>query len=531
MPNEITFRFFNIICQKMPKTPSQKLFQLIRSLNGTEKRYLKVIMQERPGSNKYIRLFDAMARQDAFDEDALREQIYPGEPVESRKYSELKAYLYDWILKNLRAYDEESSIDFQLKGLLQSIRVLFKRARYEDCKELIVKAKKIARQYEDFISLIELLRWEKQIAYAEMNVSFFDHELSRIDQEEKTYLEQLSNASEYRNIFFKLYVSIRMNAFLRSEDKIAYLKSVVSQPLLQDIARARSHLARILYHRIYSLYYFSILDIHGFNASGKYLLDVMESQPFLLKEDMSEYIAALGNYTLSCGLLEEYDSVRECLNKFLLIKANTIDDRLKIHRHYYSTKFSLCIYTGEFEEGLQALNRHFEELKQFGNAAFETSSFYFLYFYIYFGNRDYDKAQDYLNDWLNLPRSIERQDMQGLARIINLIIHYEMGNTLLLEHLLRSTYRFLQQKERLFEFERSILGFIRDVQKIRTRKELKDAFVYLQEHLVQLSQIPSEKAMLGYFDIIAWLDSKITGKPFAIVVKERYLSSKNKPLA
>ncbi|MCB0610731.1 MAG: hypothetical protein KDD12_23625, partial [Lewinella sp.] len=83
----------------MAKTPSARLYDLIHSLTGTEKRHFKLYARE--GDNKYNLLFDAMEKQDVFDDYALQELVYPGENIQSRKYSELKAYLYDLILQSL----------------------------------------------------------------------------------------------------------------------------------------------------------------------------------------------------------------------------------------------------------------------------------------------------------------------------------------------------------------------------------------------------------------------------------------------
>ena len=86
----------------MAKTPSNKLFHLVKSLSGSEKRYFKLFVSAKEnGNNKYEQLFDAIDTQAEFNDDALRLTIYGDEPIETRKFSELKAYLYDLIL-NLR---------------------------------------------------------------------------------------------------------------------------------------------------------------------------------------------------------------------------------------------------------------------------------------------------------------------------------------------------------------------------------------------------------------------------------------------
>ena len=175
-------------------------------------------------TNKYILLFDAIDLQEEFNDDQLKALIYEGEPIQSRKYSELKAYLYDLILKSLHGFDEKSSVDFKIKGLLHSVRVLYKRSHYDDCKEILQKVKKLAYSYESFANILEVLNWEKQIAYAQMDIPFLDSDLDRIDEEERLCMEQLQNLSGYKNIFYKVLVNIRKNALLRSESLILIVK-------------------------------------------------------------------------------------------------------------------------------------------------------------------------------------------------------------------------------------------------------------------------------------------------------------------
>ncbi|MBL7806134.1 MAG: hypothetical protein JNL02_20490, partial [Saprospiraceae bacterium] len=80
----------------MAKTPSDKLHRLIRALSPQEKRYFRMYIRGKPGQEtKYIRLFEAMAATDDFDEEKFKTKIYENQPLESQKYSELKAYLYE----------------------------------------------------------------------------------------------------------------------------------------------------------------------------------------------------------------------------------------------------------------------------------------------------------------------------------------------------------------------------------------------------------------------------------------------------
>lgn len=505
----------------MPKTPSSKLFDLIKSLSGAEKRYFKLFINSKDArSNKYVRLFDAIDAQTAFDEEALMKTVYSDETLETRKYSELKAYLYDLIIKCLQSYDEKSSVDYRLKNTLLGVRTLFKRSHFEDCADLLKKAKKTALDYEDFNTLVEILEWEKRIAYTRTDIAFLDRELERIKMEEYSYLEQLTNISAYRNIFFNILVSIRKDVSRNARQR-EELTALMHDPLMESETQARSWMARVLFYRIQSIYHFSMSDFGAFYRSSKQLIKLLEHNKLRLAEDVSEYISALNNHIISCGRLGKIDEVRQTLNKLSKVKPITSDDAVKIHRQYYMNKFRLCISTGEFEEGMKELQRHLKEVEKFDKQQFIKSNFYFQYFCIYFGAGNFEQALNSLNDWMALSESVERKDLQSLARILNLMIHYELGNTMLLDSLLRSTYRYLKKANRFSEFEQKMMNFIREAGKPHSKKEMRQILENLKQDFENLSRQPSY-GVFDLFDIIAWLESKISGKPFAEVVKERF---------
>ncbi len=508
----------------MSKKPSLKLFKLIRSMTPSEKRYFKVYASNHRStdSNKYFKLFDAIDAQKEYDDQALKTLIYNGEKLQSKKFPELKSYLFESILKSLQAFDEKTSVDYKIKGLLSNVKVLYNRSHYVECKEYLVKAKKLALKYEAFIDLLEILDWKKRIAYTLIDIPFLDKELKHIEEEEKTYLEHLQNIADYKHLFFEIYFLVKKEAFIRSEKKLPIVNEFKRHPLLQNLSTAKSHRAKILYYRCRSLYYSFVLKYKKFYNFNKELIALMESAPHFLKEDVSEYISATSNLILSCGLLKKYNECNEVLENLHEIKPLTYDDELKIKRQYYLFKMSIAQTTGEFETGLKTINDMQKVSKKYKLEFFEPSTLYFQYFYIHFGLGDYDSALDYLNKLMDIPKSdVNKQDLRSIARIINLFIHFELGNHLLLESLLRSTYRFLKERQRLYELEKEVIRFITKAEKIQTKKELDTLFKELRVQFKKLSEIPSEKAMLNYFDFDALLESKITNKSFAEIVKSK----------
>jgi hypothetical protein len=507
----------------MSKTPSERLNRLIHSLTPTEKRYFRIFVRGKTErDSKYLLLFDTIDRHPHLEEKSIREKIYKGKSTEGKKFSELKAYLYDLILKCLQSFDEMHSVDQRINQWLQSTAVLFKRGHYNDCRELLTRAKKVALQYECFSQQLDIIKWEKQLAYTQMDADFLNKNLEQLHFQEKRALEQLQNAIFYRKSFFEVYTLIKREAQQRREEGMSALHELVGDKLFQSLDYAISHRARVQQLRTLNLYYYATLEQEKFYDSGAKLLALIESQSHFLQDNISDYIAALSNQVLACGLAKKYEEVRTCLQKLKELTPITTDDRRKIHRQYYTNFFALCTYSGEFEMGFQEMKACQAEAAGFDPKGYETASFLYQYALISFGCSDFGNAMFYLNQWNNQPRSVEREDLQSVARMFTLILHIEMGNTFLLESLLRSATRFLKKKNRFSILEQRFLHFVSDLSKTHSAKNQADIYQKMLFDLRATENDPAIKALLQTFDLDSWLESKITGQTFAAVVRKKW---------
>jgi len=495
----------------MSKKHSDKLFKLVKSLSTAEKRYFKVVANKKgDASNKYILLFDAIDAQEEFDDLVLMQKVYKDEEIKSRKYSELKGYLFDVILKTLQSYDERSSVFNRIANLMANVDVLFKRGHMQLCREELRKAKKLALLYEEYTTLYEILKWEKWIAHTLIDVDFLHSELGRIAEEEEMYLEQLNLLSKYRNLFLELYLKIK------SGGKLEDVKHISDNELVKK-EKFSSHRTHVICFRTKALLAYIQQKGEAFHNYSKELVTIMESKPHFLKVEVSEYISALHNYCVSCYSNKDYDEMYIANEKINKIVPLNMDDRIKIYRQYKQIFFSWCIRTGEFAKAKDNLEEHFQKISTFKTTTFDDHQFYFFYAYIHFGNGDYDTALYHLNNWLNLPNTIDNPNLQMLARVFNLILHFELGNTILLESLIKSTYRFMKKGNRLQEVERAFLSFINSVIKAQGKKAQLECFQKFKNQLELISD--TNEARISSFDLMAWIDSKFLNMDFAEIVK------------
>ncbi|MEI9933393.1 MAG: hypothetical protein WDM71_00715 [Ferruginibacter sp.] len=73
----------------------------------------------------------------------------------------------------------------------------------------------------------------------------------------------------------------------------------------------------------------------------------------------------------------------------------------------------------------------------------------------------YEHTIDYLNKIINWKVDL-RTDLQCYSRLLHLIAHYEIGNYEILDHLIKSVYRFMAKMQNLSVVEEDIFKFLRN---------------------------------------------------------------------
>jgi hypothetical protein len=498
----------------MAKIPSEHLFRLIKSLSGSEKRYFKLYAgAENPKDALYLTLFDLIDHSSAFEDQVYQRKLYGRNQVDGKKYPVLKAYLYDAVLKSLQSFDEQNSVIYKLNGLLQGVAVLYKRGLYSGCEPLLAKAEKLAAHYESYSYLIEVMDWRKQLAYTRADIDFLDKELQRIHAREQEVLALQSEILTAKQDFFNMLLRVRREAQVS--------KSVGAELHIGEVSYG-SIKAEIFRLRTLNLYHYASQNPEAFWQSGADLLHFIEQFPHFFKENLTEYIAALSNFIVACGLLSRYDLVETTLQKLRNLAPNTLDDKRKIHRQYYSNHFAFCVFSGDFERGKALIETHKQEIEALQIARYESDTTLVQYFLIYFGCQEYDRALDCLNEWMNQPRTVGRQDIQSLVRVLNLIIHYEQGNSFLLEYKLRGTERYLRSKKQTYVLEKLFIRLITDLIKTENAQERRKRFEQAAQELKTIEQQPEVRTLLKTFDFTSWVAAKMTGKSFADLVQEHY---------
>jgi hypothetical protein len=163
--------------------PSTELFDLVKSLTKSEKRFFKLSSSLQSGEKNYLKIFDVIDRQKTYDEDAIKSQFK--EETFIKHFPSEKNHLYKLILKSLRSYHSDNSVSSVLKQEIKNIEILYRKALFKECNKFLARAKKTAIEREKFYYWFELISWEKLLLEEAYEAGEFTTDLDALIKEEQ----------------------------------------------------------------------------------------------------------------------------------------------------------------------------------------------------------------------------------------------------------------------------------------------------------------------------------------------------------
>lgn len=505
---------------------SKDLFILISSLSKSEKGYFKKFtsLHVRGEENQYVKLFDLIEKQKEYDEQRVIDAM--GQTDQPKNFAVLKSYLYDLILKSLRSYYSQSTPELEIKELIEYIEILHNKGLYKQCIKVINKAITLGEKYELFLPLVELYSWKLEFIQLQNYTETSPEELDLTFDIYSGHLKKYQNIINYKHIMGQLFVTRKTKGFTRKKEELEQQEKLSKNKYLNDISLADSYQAKWHYYLWHSVYAYSKHDYEGSYKYTKALVRHIDNYPNQKKFKPKSYITALNNLLIMQIETNRYGEIKETLEKLKLIVPGS--DAIKQWLFYVinGCELNLHMNTGEFEKALQLANQIEQQIQNLANYIIHEENELILIFNLaitYFGSRNYSKANYYLNKIIHESSIENRTDVHCFARIMSLIVHSEMGNTDMLEYTIKSTYRFLYKRNRLYKFETLILNFIKAnmSSKALPKKEMDSKFALLVDEINELKKDMFERKALNYFDFSSWLESKIENRTFASVVKEK----------
>ena len=515
----------------MPNRSSDTLFQLIQSLEKSEKRNFKLYIKRSSAKEdlKIIQLFDALDKLSDYDERLLLKKM---PSVEKPQLANLKTHLYKQLLASLRLLKSTESIDLQLNEQLDYARILYNKGLHQQSLKILDKAREMARSHHKFNFMAQVLSLEKKIEALHITRSM-QGKSERLSEEALEVIDHIGMVAKLSNLAVQLYSWYIQNGHARNEKDEATVKLFFKQNLPSNADKLTGFYERLYLCQSYVWYAFIRQDFLMYYRYSQKWVDLFDEQQMMISVETGHFIKGMHNLLnahFDLSNFNKFENTLFCFERFALSTQANKHDNFRIHTFIYinSARINQHLMMGSFNDGLKLVQPIVNQLNEYALYVDNHRILVFNYKIasLYFGAGDYGTCIDYLQKIINSHVDL-RTDLQCYARLMHMMAHYEMGNDDIMEYLTKSVYRFMAKMQNLRGVEEEMFKFIRQSFHLSPKK-LRPAFEVFLTTLKKFEKNRFETRAFAYLDVISWVESKVLDKPMSTVIKEKYLNSKRR---
>lgn len=487
---------------------SNDLFELIRTMDKTEKRYFVLNSSNVKRSRKiYLELFKALDKEKNYNEKEFKRK-YKNEKF-CRNFAFNKNHLYGLIIRSLTDYSYSSKADGKMHAMIAECWVLFNRALYPKYFRAIAKAKEFAYRHEKYGYLLQILDMERIIIPKKL---IQVQKADEIMNEASEASGKMMKIFEYGKTSSLLLNNFRYYGLSRDKEQSLVLDRILKENLPDTENEIQSNRALEGYWRVIEI----LSGIKGDNEKRYEALlkryEIVQNDPYPFKDYILNYpvniLYALIECCLPMNKAEEAEYFMSKLYREIKNEKYSLDD-FEIFREFLYLR--IYLKKGEQDKAVKLIPKLEKILTKFKDKLQIDTELSILYHITVcrLEEKNYTKALQAANKLISHPLLNKRSDYECYIKIIYLIIHFELKNYELLKHLLISTYRYLCKHEKLFKTEQLVIDFIRKLQKVKTDDDLVFNFRILSKNLKLIKEDNYEKNAFEYFDLLKWVEGKL----------------------
>jgi hypothetical protein len=500
---------------------SSHAFDLIKSLSMSEKRNFKIFSSRHVIGeiNKSNILFDVLDKIDTYNEVEIASRLKQSKF--DLKY--LKAdqnYLYNLILRSLKQFHESKSANLQVKTALCDIEILFDKGAFRQCFKEITKAKETAWKSELFDLLLNILFWERKL-------SLFYTEGMKTEVEIVLEMEEVNSKINsylsYTQLYSYCLVLMRKMVSQRNKTIIAEFEKKLESPLVKNFNSKLPLICQIRYYQIFALWYFIQGDRKNELIQNRKLIRLIDQNVFYKEEYPLDYVNTYSRILSIVKDIEpkEFDTELKNMRGFAPISESIAYKRVQaqIFSNSFTMQLSFLITSKKYKLAYELIDELQNGLKEYSKIVSPSTNVTFRYIiaYLYFANGEFKQAKKAVNFVLNEFEEKIRPEIYNFARILNILIHYELKDYGMIKSLHNSALYYFKKQNNPYKTENLFLNYFGNPK--RYKSSIKESLLELKTEFEQIKSDKAESNVFKYFEFIDWIDSKLKGVSMAKLQK------------
>jgi hypothetical protein len=133
--------------------------------------------------------------------------------------------------------------------------------------------------------------------------------------------------------------------------------------------------------------------------------------------------------------------------------------------------------------------------------------------YVCFALNNYNEALDHLWPILQEKETAVAEEVQLAARMMQLLCHFEKGETILLDSLIKSVRRTLLKKDETYDIQRAVLTFINT--SLRNNTVTDKQWEDLAKKVDKIANSKTSVGSLNLFNYVVWIRAHNQNHSFA----------------
>lgn len=489
---------------------SDNLFKLVKSLTKTEKRYIKLGLLNK--QTEHIKLLDAILAQEIYDEEAIK--LAYKNTAFAQNLAVYKHYLYQHILKRLRQYHSED-IASQVADKIRSAHILMDKELYTQAKTQLKMAKKMAQKYGMDNWLLLVLEAERKLHIQYKSSSFA--QIKAFNELEKTVIQEIGKNSDYTYLFQQISQwQIQKQKVSEGQQAQHHIEEWRKNALLETSLETLSTKNKVLVLKSKAIYHFTKGEVKEASLFNQQLLHLLENAPLFNKQYPEEYISTVNNYIIDQLRLNNINAFERGLQlldeipqKKEFQQVKHIESRM-FHQRYLLL-FNYCYSQQDYAKALEHFPLFEAGYKKYKNQlkSHQLLTLYYLAAVLLFSNQAYSRAQDWIILVLQKSKESVVEDIVYYAYILEVFIHFELGNHEFVLSLLSSIQRNLTKYNDVLKSEKELFQYIRKYINTPAKKKKRQLTITMLDNIRSKKVNKIDLRLFNYIPIIAYFEKKI----------------------
>ena len=489
-------------------------YQLVKALTRGEKRFFKLFASKyaKNRKNNTTQLFDIFDVTKQWNQKEVKQKI---SKTKINKYTSVinNKLLVD-LITSLRLQEKENSTDFIINKYIEEAKILFQREIYDLALDRIKKARVLAEDSEKLDKLTEVYNTEKYISVRVLDNESFRMFCKDLCRRNKDVLNKIENKAIYSKLTDEMFYLYRKIGSPQTDVQKEEYDKVIQSPHLKDVKKAKTISAKSSYYFAYTIYYLSKRQLKkALKVINKQIHTIEENNKYLLA-NIDQYVSVLNN---ALFIHSELTNEKELFDTFT--KMRLMPKKYEIHSTYFNRRIFETTYSMELDHYIKkvdipSLNRVLpiiiNGLDKYGKSGWSLDRFMSMAFgisLVYFYQSENKQAHQWVDKILN--REHEKSNIQILAyaKVLDLVLHYDLENFNLLSYRITSVKRFLKKYNRLHEIDDAFFKMIQQV--LKNRKKVKNEISIFVIHLQNCPPSATKLFYKNYIRIEEWCNSKL----------------------